>query len=247
MHFYDTHVHLTHEDYQKDLPGLLERATNQGVAGFVVPGLDYASSEQSIELHSQYPSIIPAVGLHPLSPAEELAPFRELVNRPEVKAIGEIGTDKKAGSMDKQEERLRFFLDLAVQTGKPALIHIRDTWQETFRILGDYSLRDEFVIHCFTGGKAEAGQISELGGYLSVTAILARKGMEATLGVIKEWPLERLMLETDGPWLSWPGESWPNESTTVIKVAQLVADLRGISLEKVAATTSQSAERFFDL
>lgn len=247
MYMIDTHVHLTWDDYT-DLPGLIQRAKEVGVDRFVVPGLDLASSKRAIALSDQYPEIIPAIGLHPESPDEDLDAFRALAHDPRVKAIGEIGTDAKSGDMALQEKRFRFFLDLAVETNKPALIHIRDTWEPTFAILRDYpQLQNKAVIHCFTGGKNEAAQIRELGFFVSVTAILARPALTESCAVIADWPLDRLMLETDGPFLAWPGEKWPNEPKTVAQIAQLVADLKGLSVDDVAQTTTRTAETFFNL
>lgn len=252
MELFDTHVHLTYPDYLETpdgLSGVITRARAAGVTRYVCPGLDSASSQAAIGLAQQHPEIIPAVGLHPLGEEEDLEVFRTLAAQPQVKAIGEIGTDRKAGPMDLQEERFRYFLDLARDTDKPALIHIRETWEDTFRILRDYpELRGKAVIHCFTGGEVEGRQIDELGLLLSVTAILARKNINAeTLGVVRDWPLERMMLETDGPYLSWPGESSPNEPVTVRRVAEFVANLKGVSIEEVAEKTTQTARKFFSI
>lgn len=252
MQLIDTHVHLSYEDYLKTpggLEGVILRAKEAGVTLFVSPGLDLVTSEQVITLAQQYPQIIPAVGLHPLSIAEDLEPFRALANQPEVKAIGEIGTDSNAGPMEEQVARLRFFLDLAVETNKPALIHIRDTWDETFAVLHDYPLlQHKAVIHCFTGGLREAGIMKELGLVMSVTAILARKNTNPeTLQAVKAWPLDQMMLETDGPYLPWPGEKYPNEPVTVARIATFVAELKGMSVEEVSHQTTQTAKLFFNL
>ncbi len=247
MEFIDTHVHLSMDDY-KNKEAVLARAQLAGVVYCVTPGLDLASSQQVIELSEKHPQVIPAIGLHPQSPDEDLEPFKALAENPRVKAIGEIGTDSRAGEWAKQEKRLRFFLDLAMATNKPALIHILGTWSETLTVLQEYpQLRGKAVIHCFTAEMVEAKKIAELGLLISVTAILARSEMEKTLAIVKDWPLDQLMLETDGPFLKWPGDSWPNEPTTVVKIAQLVADLKEISLEEVAAKTTQTAKQFFSL
>lgn len=248
MQLIDTHVHLTYPDYG-DLGEVIARAKAVGVARFVSPALDFASSQQVIELAKHYPEIIPAIGLHPLGEAEDLEQFVALAHTEEVKAIGEIGTDRNAGPMEGQEKRLRFFLDLAVQTKKPALIHIRETWDETFHILADYpQLRGKAVIHCFTGTRKEASKMAELGLLMSVTAILARKNTASeTLEAVKEWPLDQMMLETDGPYLAWPGEKWPNQPVTVKKVAELIAELKQVPLEEVAVKTTATAEKFFNL
>ncbi len=243
----DTHVHLNMDDYT-DIAGAIERAKEVGVDRFVVPGLDLASSKKAIELSEQFPEIIPAIGLHPLSEDEDLNAFKELARDSRVKAIGEIGTDIKGGDWANQEKRFRFFLGLAVETNKPALIHIRDTWEETLTVLRDYpQLKNKAVIHCFTGGENEARQIRELGLFVSVTAILARPALAESCSIIKDWPLDQLMLETDGPYLMWPGEKWPNEPKTVAKIAQLVADLKNVSVNDVADKTTVTSEHFFNL
>lgn len=252
MQFIDTHVHLTYPDYLKTpdgLSGVIRRAKEVGVTGYVLPGLDLASSHAVIALARQFSEIIPAVGLHPLGENEPLEPFEALAKLLEVKAIGEIGTDRNAGAMEEQEKRFRFFLGLAVRTGKPGLIHIRETWDETFQILADYpQLRNKAVIHCFTGTTQETGKMAELGLLMSVTAILPRKNIPLeTLEAVKAWPLEQMMLETDGPYLPWPGEKYPNEPSTVARVAHFIADLKGVSVDEVAEKTTHTAKQFFDL
>jgi TatD DNase family protein len=243
----DTHVHLNLDDYT-DLGGAIARAVEVGVDQFVVPGLDLASSQKALEMSWQYPQTVAAIGLHPMSADEELEPFRELARDPHTTAIGEVGTDAKAGDWANQEKRLRFFLELAIEVNKPVLLHVRDTWDPTFAILRDYpQLRGKAVIHCFTGGQAEAAQIRELGLLISVTAILARPALADTCAVVKDWPLDQLMLETDGPYLMWPGEKWPNEPKTVAKIAGLVAQIKEVSVEEVAQQTTQTAKRFFNL
>src|SRR3954470_24931662 len=114
MQFTDTHAHLTHEDYT-DLAAVLKQAEAAGVTRYVAPGLDMASSRRAIKLHEAYPSIVPAIGLHPLSTTEIYEAFRELVALPIVAAIVEIGTDAKAGEWKEQETRFRFFLELAIE------------------------------------------------------------------------------------------------------------------------------------
>lgn len=243
----DTHTHLNITPLIEEVDGVVERARAAGVHWFVVPGLDYATSRKSLELAERHPSIIPTVGLHPLSERDvDLAAFAELAADPPIKAIGEIGTDHKAGDWSCQERWLRFFLELAIRLKKPALIHIRDTWEPTLRVLRDYpELGGRAVVHCFTGGAEEAAALCELNVLISVTAILARAQMTAAREVVKTWPIDRLMLETDSPYLPWPGELWPNEPKTVTRVARLVAELKGLPTEVVATATTKTAEAFF--
>lgn len=250
MRLIDTHVHLTYPDYG-DIQTVIADAQAVGVDRLIVPGLNLTSSKQSLDLAQAYPSIFAAVGMHPLE-KDDLADFKDfatLAQHPKCVAIGEVGTDRNAGPMVDQEKRFRGFLDIALGVHKPVLIHVRETWADTFRILGDYpELKNKAVIHCFTGGEAEGQRIGELGLLLSVTAILARKNISPeTLEVVKRWPLEKMMLETDGPYLAWPGEPWPNQPSTVAKIAQFVADLKGVSVDEVATKTTTTAEMFFNL
>lgn len=251
MELVDTHVHLTQPEYGGQpggLAGVIDRAQSVGVTHFVCPGLDYATSHQAIRLSQVYSQVIPAVGLHPLSPEESLSAFESLARQPAVKAIGEVGTDAKAGHMASQEKRLRFFLNLAVSVNKPVLVHNRHTWDDTFRILTDYpQLKGRGVIHCFTGGEIEATRCRELGLLISFTAIIARPNMAAARVVAKTWPLDQMMVETDGPWLPFPPDRGVNEPATVAKIAQFIADLRGIPFDTVATSTTQTAKRFFGL
>ncbi len=245
----DTHVHLMHKDYENSLggvAGVLERAANVGVTHCVVPSLDPPTTIDVLRLAKEFSQIIPAVGLHPLSPDEVLAPFESFIALPEVKAVGEIGFDAKAGDAAAQSARVRFFLELAAKYNKPAIIHIRDMWAEAFEVLADYR-HVPMVIHCFTGGDQEAARCRELGLYISVTALIVRPALEATREVIKSWPLDHLMLETDGPWLSFPGDTWPNEPATVAKIAASIAELREEDVEFIANQTTQTARRFFQL
>mgnify|MGYP003881703131 CR=1 FL=1 len=235
-------------EYDGRLPEVIARAKEAGVTRFVVPGTDYATSQQAIELAQQCPEIIPAIGLHPLNEKCDLNLFRSLAALPEVKAIGEIGTDSGAGDWAEQERRFRFFLELAIEHNKPVLVHIRDTWQPTLAIMAEYpQLRDKAVIHCFTGDQIIAGQIHEHGYLLSFTAILARSKYKETQAVATAWPLDRMMLETDSPWLSWPSEKGPNEPSTVRKLAEFIASLHGCPVEEVAKATTQTAKVFFNL
>lgn len=247
MQLIDTHVHLMMPEYS-DLASIINRAKSVGVSRFICPGIDWETSNKAIELHKIYPEIIPAVGLHPTNPSEDLSKYEALAHIPEVRAIGEIGTDIRATDLKEQEKRFRFFLELAIAVNKPALIHVIRTWDMTFAILADYpQLQGKAVLHCFAGGQEEAKKAANLGLLLSFTAIIARKGMTKTHEVIKNWPLDQMMLETDGPWLAWPGEDGPNEPKTVPRIAQYIADIKGESVETIAQTTTQAASDFFAL
>lgn len=248
MHLIDTHAHLTYPDFQ-DIAAVIAKAKEVGVLEYIVPALDPASAQVAQQLAEHHAEIYFAVGTHPLSTEADTTYATDLISHPKCVAVGEIGTDINAGPTEDQSVRLRFFLDLAVQHNKPAIIHIRDTWDETFKILAEYpQLKGRAVIHCFTGLTEHAQKIKELGLLISITAISARKtAHQETLDAIRDWPLEQMMLETDCPYLPWPGEKYPNTPTTVAKIAQFVADLKGIALEEVAQKTTATAQQFFSI
>lgn len=250
MELIDTHVHLTMPEYADQpggLDGVLERANQAGVTTFIIPGIDFDHCTKAQKLANTHENIFFAVGDHPSTTTD--ANMDSLVTDPKCVAIGEVGFDSKSGPVEHQETCFRHFLDLAVAHNKPVILHIRDLWGDTWRVLSDYpQLRNRLVVHCFTGGQAETEQMERLGVLMSVTAILARKNTTPeTLEAVSSWPLEKMMLETDGPWLPFPGEPYPNEPTTVAKICQFIANIKGISAEEVATTTTQTAKDFFGL
>lgn len=249
MELIDTHTHLNMSGLSENVEAVLTRAKTAGVVKYLVPGVDLETSRSAIELSRIYREVSAAVGLHPEAQDEPLEPFRELVKDPSVKAIGEIGLDKLSKiSLSEQGKRLCWFIELAINNNKPVILHVREYWDEMFAILRKYpELKNRAVIHCFTGGEKEAKMAEELGLLISVNAIITRPKLATTIDVIKSWPLEKLMLETDGPFLNWPGETGPNEPKTVAKIAEFIAEIKGVPVDEVASTTTQTAERFFGL
>lgn len=252
MELIDTHVHLTMPEYSNQpggIGGVIDRAKQAGVTAFIIPGLDSNHCTKAQTIAHTYSNVYFAVGQHPTAPNQEFTYFTNAIKHPKCVAIGEIGLDSKSGRVEVQETRFRHFLDLAVAHHKPVILHIRDLWADTWRVLSDYpQLRNRLVVHCFTGGPAETEQMEKLGILMSVTAILARKNiLPETLEAVASWPLEQMMLETDGPWLPFPGEPYPNEPATVAKICQFVADLKNISSDQVAVSTTQTAKDFFGL
>lgn len=235
-------------DYS-DVAAVIDRAKAMGVQKCIIPGIDLPNLKKAVNLAETFDDVYFAVGLHPSSEEEEISEFISSAQHPKCVAIGEIGLDSKAGPVENQEPRFRQFLDLAAEYDKPVILHIRDHFSDVWRVVADYpTLKNRCVVHCFTGGHDEATEMTRLGIWMSVTAILARKSTSSeTLEAVKSWPLENMMLETDGPWLPFPGEPYPNEPTTIAKIAQFIANLKGTSVEEVARTTTQTAEQFFGI
>lgn len=247
MELIDTHTHLNMSGLSENMEAVLARAKAAEVVKCLVPGVDLETSMSAIELSRIYKEVSAAVGLHPEAIDEPLGPFIELAKDALVMAVGEIGLDKLSKiSLSEQGKRLRWFIELAIKNNKPVILHIREYWDEVFAILREYpELKNRAVIHCFTGGEKEARIAGDLGLLISVNAIIARPKLATTIDVIRTWPLEKLMLETDGPFLNWPGETGPNEPKTVAKVAQFIAEIKVVSVDEVASATTQTAKRFF--
>jgi TatD DNase family protein len=248
----DSHVHLDCAAYDDDRPQALARAVDAGVAWMVDVGADLASSRRAVELSEREPLIWAAVGVHPhdadtLTPAA-LDELRSLAGRPRVVAIGEIGLDYYRDLSPRAEQRRAFEaqLALALELQLPVIVHDRDAHEDTLAILRAAASRRggelRGVMHCFSGDLALAREALDLGLYLGVAGPVTFPKTAALAEVVRQVPLDRLLVETDSPYLA-PQErrGRRNEPAFVRLVAERVAELRGLSLEEVGAITSANA------
>jgi len=253
MKLFDTHCHLTDPPLAQDLKGVLQRAVNSGVAGFMVPGYDLVSSRTACRLASTHSSIRAAIGLHPawLTPAGDFSPepYRQLARLRAPVAIGEIGLDYalKDYSVVHQTEVLRAQLELAAILSLPVIIHCRRAFEPLYLVLREFP-GVVGVLHAYGGGPRLAEKFLSLGFYIGfgggLTRPQARKVRETALMA----PVERILLETDAPYIGShtvaKGDSEPRD---VLAVARSLAELRGWDLPKTAALTTANAFRLFSL
>lgn len=251
----DTHVHLDHPRLQGDIPGVIAEAKRAGVVRMINIGHDFASSRESVALAKQHPEVWAVVGIHPHSAkdwrGDTLACLENWLKEPRVVAIGEIGLDYHYDFSPRpvQQEVFRKQLELAQKLKLPVVIHLREAAQETLNILQEFSpLPRGGVMHCYSGSVELARELVDLGLYIGlggpVTFTNARKVKEVAAVV----PLERLLLETDCPYLApHPHRGKTNQPAWTALVAQEIAQIRGIKLEEVAKTTWQNANRLFGL
>lgn len=247
----DTHVHLDAEAYAADLDQVLERASAAGVAAMVVPATDLASSEAILRLADHHPAILPAVGIHPHDAKSfgdgSTARLRELAGR--AVALGETGLDYHYDFSPRhlQVENLRAHLELAGDLGLPVILHCREAEEDLHSELARVGpLPAGGVVHCFTSGWDWATRFLEMGLHVGVTGMVTFPKLVDVHQVARLCPPERLLLETDGPYLApLPHRGRRNEPAWVARVVEEVARLRGLEPAAVARAANAAAVSLF--
>lgn len=250
----DTHCHIYYDDFKQDWEQMLARADEAGVKGMVVVGADLASSRQAVALAEQYPHIYCTIGLHPHDAAgADEATFMLLqelaTTTAKCVAIGEIGLDfyKNHSSREDQELVFRRLLQMAKELGKPVVVHDRDAHSESLAMIKEAGIT-RGVMHCFSGDLAFARQCLDQGLHLSIPGTITYSSNEQLREVVRNVPLERLLLETDCPYLSpVPHRGKRNEPAYTRITAEKVAELRGLTVEDVGRITTMNAGRLFGI
>ncbi|MCX6721557.1 MAG: TatD family hydrolase [Candidatus Staskawiczbacteria bacterium] len=269
----DTHSHLNFKAYDNDRDEVIKRTQKEGVVCIDV-GTKYETSKRAVELAEKNENIYAAIGMHPIHIKTDLlklkmdedegafAPlgeefdktkYLELAKSKKVVAIGEIGLDyyykpKTTAKLEqfKQKQKQVFIqqLELAQELNLPVIIHCRMAFKDLYEILKTKKLTG--VIHCFTGNLEEAQQFMDLGFYLGINGIIFKLDLDE---VIKKALLEKLLVETDCPYLTPPaeGKEKRNEPIFVKHIIQKIADLKGITFDEVALATTQNAQKLFGL
>jgi len=260
----DSHCHLDMEQFEADRAAVLERAQACGVSMIVNPGIDLVHSRQAIALADQHPQVYAAVGIHPNSSADfseqTLTQLRELVDHPKVVAIGEIGLDYHWDTVSRQQQARAFRaqLDLAAELGLPVIIHNREASTALAQILqeGASSAQTRHsplaerpfwgVLHAFSGDAALAQAARGWNFALGLGGPITFKNARALHNLAPQLGLDRLMLETDAPWLTpHPMRGKRNEPAHVALVAERLAELLGTPIEEIAARTTAVARSIF--
>lgn len=257
MQFIDTHAHLDFPEYRDDLEEIIARSFKSGLVYIITVGAGFRHSVNAVNLAERYSKIFASVGIHPHEADRELDKVQELgklAGNEKVVAIGETGLDYFRNLADKnnQKELFRWHIALALKIKKPLILHVRDAYSDTLEILEqDYlpkaGLDISAVVHCFSGTAVHAQRFLKAGLMISFTGSITYgdKGLEEAVKIV---PLERIMLETDCPFLA-PGKlrGQRNEPVGVIEVAKKIAQLKEVTLDKIAAQTTANATSFFKL
>lgn len=256
MRFIDTHVHFYDEAYTEDADQVILRARNAGVEKFIQPDVDSKERELMFSIVDRYPGVLyPMIGLYPGSVGkdwqEEILKMEKWKERKDLAAVGEIGLDYHygAGFAEEQKEAFRVQLEMAAMAGLPVNIHLREATEDFLNILGDtrhLGLRGN--LHAYSGSYETFRRISSMGDwYVGIGGVVTfRKASLAE--VVKKIPLDRIVLETDGPYLTpAPYRGQRNESAYIPLIAAKVAELKQVSVEEVAELTTATATELFSL
>lgn len=247
----DTHCHLHLRQFDPDRDEVVARAEANGVTKIIEVGINLESNKKAIVLATRYPQLYAAVGVHPheagKATQETWAELRSLASQPSVVAIGETGLDyyRRRSPCEKQKEALKRQLSLARELRKPVILHDREAHDDLLAIVEEHREGLAGVFHCFSGSLAMAEKCLEMGFYISIAGPVTYRSAHRLQELARTLPLERLLLETDSPFLS-PSRG-RNEPANVKVVAQKIAEVRGVSWEEVARTTMENAALLFGL
>ncbi len=249
----DAHCHLNDEQFADDLDAVVARAADAGVQTVITAGADVESSRAAVALADQYDCVYAVVGIHPEHAATfnhaTLQVIRDLAQRRKVVGIGEIGLDfywAQNPPREIQERALIAQLDLAAELGKPVVIHDRDAHAKLIEILERRNGKPRGILHCFSGELEMARRAIDLGFYISFAGNVTFQNARQLPDIARALPLERIVVETDAPYLS-PLRGKRNEPANVAQVAAKIAALKNIATSVVARATTRNSQMLFGL
>lgn len=248
----DTHAHYDDSAFDSDRNELLNNILNTSVDKIITIGCSLESSRKAIEIAEKFPSVFASVGIHPSDcmglPENYIEKLSEMSRNHKVVAIGEIGLDYhyEGYSRDTQVDCFVDQLKLAKRLCLPVIIHSREATNDTMNILRKY--KPKGVIHCFSGSAETAREIIDLGMMISFTGVLTFKNSKKAVEACKEIPLERIMLETDSPYMApVPHRGARNNSSNVLYIAEKVAEIKNMTTDEVIRICNNNANKFFGL
>ena len=251
--YFDTHAHYDDGAFDSDREELLLKLAKDDVGLIIDPGCDVLSSRKALELAEKFPFLYAAVGLHPeeldkYSP-ESFEEICSMARHPRCVAIGEIGLDYYWDASHKEEQKALFRrqIELALELDKPVIVHDREAHGDCLEIVRDYpGLRG--VFHCYSGSAEMAKELVKLGWYLGFDGPVTYKNARKALEVLELCPMDRMLMETDSPYLSpVPMRGKRNDSSNLKYVAEKIAQVKGISPEQAAAITLENGCRLFGI
>ncbi|MGA2070691.1 MAG: TatD family hydrolase [Sedimentisphaerales bacterium] len=255
MNLIDAHCHLTYEPFA-DIEAVLKRSIEAGVTGWVTIGTDLADSQKAVELAGRFENMFATVAIHPhnakSADQSTIAQIKGLARSKKVVAIGETGLDLHYDFSPPRQQQDSFVrhLEIAKELNLPVVIHSREAFDETMEILKAHeSGMKGLVFHCYSGNRPQAKIVLDKGWHISLTGVVTFKNAETTREVAKYVPLDRLMIETDAPYLSPEPmrKQKVNEPALLIHTAKFVAALREMELSKFAEAVTATTTQFFSL
>jgi TatD DNase family protein len=255
MELIDAHCHLTYEPFE-DIEAVIKRSIEAGVKGWITIGTDLEDSIKAIALAERFENMFATVSIHPhhakSADAGVILQLKELAKNKNIVAIGETGFDFHYTFSSRQEQRESFLrlLELAAETNLPVVIHSREAFDETLKVLDEFGKGLKSVVfHCFSGSVEEAKIVLDRGWFLSLTGVVTFKNAEKTREVAKYAPIDRLIIETDSPYLSPEPmrRQKVNEPALLVHTAKFIAALKMMGLEDFAQKVTATTREFFNL
>ncbi len=252
---FDSHCHLTSEGLCEQVEAVLARAAAAGVGHCLTVAQDLADTAAALELAAHHPAVLVAAGIHPHLAAGLTDGWdRELLTycrRPDIRAVGETGLDYHYDFSDRpsQHRVFRRQLEIAAETGKPVVIHCREAHEDVMTALSEFPALSGVVFHCYSGTAEQAQGLADRGYWISLTGVLTFKKADELRRVAAFFPADRIMIETDAPYLSPEPvrQVRPNEPALIVHTAARLAQVRGLEAAEAAALTTANARRFFGL
>jgi len=252
----DTHIHLDDERYREDLDAVLTRAKEAGVQKFIIPGADPKTLSRAVEISEHYEQVYFAVGVHPYDrEAYDEAALLRYIEHPKCVAVGECGldyyrlegsSDEKAAEKERQKELFRTHITLAKRYEKPLIVHIRDASSDSKTILEEEGAAGG-VLHCYNADE-QLLSLANQGFYFGIGGVVTFKNARKLVAVLPKIPTHRLVIETDGPYLTpHPHRGERNEPAYTTLVAEKMAELLAVSRDDIEAITTQNALNLFKM
>jgi len=256
MELIDTHCHLTFDGLGRDIDAVIARSKDAGVTEWITVGTDPQENRKAIQLSERFENIYAAVAIHPHEAktvtAETIQELKKLAQHKKVVAIGETGLDYHYDFSPREEQKKVFaeHLKIAAEMNLPVIIHCREAFDETIEILEEYSAGiKNIVFHCFSGSAEQAKIVLDKGFFISFTGVVTFKNAEKTRLAASVVPLDRLMLETDCPYMSPEPmrRQKVNEPALMVHTAKFLAELKGMDLTGFAEAVTATSRAFFKI
>ena len=253
----DSHCHLSQADYDLPVHDLIKIAREEGIDKMLNIACDTGDWDELIQVINRYKNVYGAIGIHPEYALRDKDNFLEKLPKlfdenPKLLAVGEIGLDysDKTIPADKQKNLFYKQIQIAHEIGKPIIVHTRDAEVDTLDILSKAyktgRLKDSGIIHCFSGSLELAQKTLDMGFYISISGIITFKSANSLREIVKEIPVDKLLVETDCPWLApEPFRGRKNQPAYVVKTLEKVAELKGISAEELDKITTKNFKQLF--
>ncbi|MGL9688018.1 MAG: TatD family hydrolase [Candidatus Phytoplasma sp. TWB_XP] len=246
----DTHTHLNLKTYKNKLDDVFQKAWNNDVKKMIVIGMDEKTNQKAYEIANKYKEVMVAFGIHPCSDFSQETPesIIKYLNHPQTVAIGEIGLDlhHRQDNLAIQKKFFQAQVKIAIQYNLPIIIHARKSFEEIYQLLLPYRNQVRGVFHCLVFSLEEAKKALELGFYIGIGGVVTYPHAKFAHEIAKTIPLDKILLETDCPYLTpYPFQNETNEPSYIKLIAQKIAQLRNISLQCVATQTSNNVAKLF--